>query len=66
MRIGVESEDEYFGDFDNVTDWSFENKKNYYLSKNLPIDKGSKDGKPRIVSLITTKGRYNLEVINRY
>ena len=47
--------DEYFGDFENVTDWSFENKKNYYSSKDLPLDKVVKDGKPRIVSLITTK-----------
>ena len=31
--------DEYFGDFENVTDWSFENKKNYYSSKDLPLDK---------------------------
>ncbi len=47
--------DKYFSDFVNISDWSLENKKNYYMSKGLPLDKVVKDGKPRIVSLITTK-----------
>jgi len=47
--------EDYFSDFDNVPDWSLENKKDYYSSKELPLDKVVKDGRPRIVSLITTK-----------
>jgi hypothetical protein len=47
--------DEYFSDFDKVIDWSLDNKKEYYSSKELPLDKVVKDGRPRIVSLITTK-----------
>jgi hypothetical protein len=45
----------YFSDFEDVSNWCMENKKEYYLSKGLPIEKIVKEGKPRIVSLITTK-----------
>lgn len=45
----------YFSDFEDVSNWCLENKKEYYLSKGLPIEKIVKEGKPRIVSLITTK-----------
>jgi hypothetical protein len=45
----------YFGDFNEVTDWCLYNKKEYYSNKELPLDKVVKDGRPRIVSLITTK-----------
>lgn len=45
----------YFSDFEEVNDWSIENKTKYYINKGLPTDKISKEGKPRIVSLITTK-----------
>ena len=45
----------YFNDFDDIVDWSVNNKQKYYIQKNLPIEKIEKPGRPRIVSLITTK-----------
>ena len=58
----------YFSDFDDVKEWSLETKRNYYLSKDLPLDKVVKEGRPRIVSLITTKAGIlwkNLSAENR-
>ena len=48
-------EKEYFSDFFNIEDWTFENKKEYYISKGLDTNKVVKSGRPRIASLITTK-----------
>lgn len=47
--------EKYFSDFDDVQEWDLSTKKNYYSSKDLPLDKVTKPGRPRIVSLITTK-----------
>ena len=47
--------EKFFSDFDDISEWTLENKRNYYISKGLPIDKVVKSGRPRIVSLITTK-----------
>ena len=52
-RKGIRSE--YFSDFEDVSHCSLENKMNYYKRKGLPLDKVVKEGKPRIVSLVTTK-----------
>ncbi len=52
-RTGIK--EKFFSDFDDVSEWTLENKRNYYISKGLPIDKVVKSGRPRIVSLITTK-----------
>ena len=43
----------YFSDFDTIDNWEFDSKKEYYLSKGL--NEPDKEGKPRIVALITTK-----------
>jgi len=43
----------YFSDFDSVENWDNETKKEYYTSKGL--NEPDKDGKPRIVALITSK-----------
>ena len=43
----------YFNDFEQIDDWSIKFKTEYYLSKGL--NEPDKDGKPRIVTLITTK-----------
>jgi len=43
----------HFGDYDDIIDWTMENKCKYYESKNLTTPKA--DGKPRIVALVTAK-----------
>lgn len=43
----------YFSDFDSIENWNLENKKEYYLSKGL--NDTDKEGKPRIVALVTSK-----------
>jgi hypothetical protein len=61
-----EIKDEYFDNFDEHPDWSAEGIREYYQSKNLPLDKLNKliqkkedEGKeikrPRLMSLITIK-----------
>lgn len=44
---------EYFGDYNDVTDWTLESKCKYYESKEMKIP--TEDGKPRIVALVTSK-----------
>ena len=43
----------YFKDYDEIEDWDFDSKTKYYESKGL--DEPKKDGKPKIVTLITSK-----------
>ena len=43
----------YFKDYDEIEDWDFDSKTKYYESKGLNEPK--KDGKPKIVALITSK-----------
>lgn len=43
----------YFSDFDSIENWDIDYKKEYYSSKGL--NEPEKDGKPRIVALVTTK-----------
>jgi hypothetical protein len=43
----------YFSDYDSIEEWDIKSKKEYYLSKGL--EEGDKEGKPRIVALITSK-----------
>jgi len=45
--------EEYFGDYDSICDWSLDSKISYFESKDLksPL----KDGKPKILSLVTSK-----------
>tara|TARA_A100000164_G_C21788513_1_gene714627 strand:- start:253 stop:984 length:732 start_codon:yes stop_codon:yes gene_type:complete len=61
-----EIKDEYFGDFDEYSDWSTEGIRNYYTKKSLPLEKlnkliekkeeeGKEMKKPRLMSLITIK-----------
>jgi hypothetical protein len=45
--------DTYFSDFDKNALWDFDSKKEYYSSKGLK--EPDKEGKPRIVALVTTK-----------
>ena len=45
----------YFSDFEDVTDWGYKSKVEYYKSKSIPIDKIKGDGKPKIITLITAK-----------
>ena len=43
----------YFSDFNTIENWDIDSKKEYYSSKGL--NDPDKDGKPRIVALVTTK-----------
>jgi len=43
----------YFSDFNRIDNWDIDYKKEYYSSKGL--NEPEKDGKPRIVALVTTK-----------
>lgn len=45
----------YFNDFEDVTDWSYNSKLEYYKLKNIPIDNIKGAGKPKIITLITAK-----------
>ena len=45
----------YFNDFKDIKEWDIEFKQKYYISKGLSIDNIKKSGKPRIVSLVTSK-----------
>ena len=58
--------DEFFGDFDSITDWSVDGIRDYYTKKGLPLEKlnaliekkeseGKEIKKPRLMSLITIK-----------
>ena len=58
--------DEYFGDFESYDSWDEEGIRSYYVSKELPLEKlenliekkksqNKTIGKPRLMSLITTK-----------
>lgn len=43
----------YFSDFDTIDNWDIDSKREYYSSKGLKDP--DKEGKPRIVALVTTK-----------
>ena len=48
--------EEYFSDFKEITDWSYDSKKEYYESRGLSTEKvAENDKRPRIVALITMK-----------
>lgn len=62
----AEIKNEFFSDFDTITQWDEDILRNYYGKKNLSVDKlekliakkkdsGKQIGKPRIMSLITMK-----------
>lgn len=61
-----EIKEEYFGDFEEYSDWSADGIRSYYEKKSLPLDKlnkliekkqdeGKEVKKPRLMSLITIK-----------
>jgi hypothetical protein len=49
----AEIKEKFFSDSDSIEEWDMESKKEYYLSKGL--NEPDKDGKPRIVALVTSK-----------
>jgi hypothetical protein len=50
-RAGIR--EQYFSDYDSIENWDIKSKKEYYLSKGM--EDTDKEGKPRIVALITSK-----------
>ena len=45
----------YFSDYDQVKNWDMDSKKTYYLEKGLKWKDDAKEGKPKIVALVTSK-----------
>lgn len=46
---------EFFGDYESIQNWDLESKKAYYETKGLEWKETSKEGKPKIVALVTSK-----------
>lgn len=46
---------EFFGDYESIQNWDLESKKEYYQNKGLQWKETSKEGKPKIVALVTSK-----------
>ena len=45
----------YFSDYDQIDNWDMDSKKAYYLEKGLKWKDDAKEGKPKIVALVTSK-----------
>lgn len=46
---------EFFGDYESIQNWDLESKKTYYQEKGLEVKESFKEGKPKIVALVTSK-----------
>lgn len=46
---------EFFGDYESIQNWDLESKKSYYSEKGLVLKDTQKEGKPKIVALVTSK-----------
>lgn len=46
---------EFFGDYESIQNWDLESKKAYYENKGLEVKETFKEGKPKIVALVTSK-----------
>lgn len=47
--------DTYFSDYEQVDNWDMDSKKTYYLEKGLKWKDDAKEGRPKIVALVTSK-----------